>query len=290
MRERAVAETTPIPQIYQEEANRLASSEAASAMLPVLQSIDTALYRARRQCLPPLPDDRADIVVPESLRFTEAGESFVLLQMLNNDIMVPLLYVLMGSKERAAYVSLFRGLKDLAVTRGHRFSPQFILSDFESGLIPAIRDEFPHVHHQGCYFHLIQALWRKVQQLGMVQYYTHNNPVKDAVRRVMALGFLPIEEVHLGLELIRLSLTDLDRMIMGDFLEYFQRQWCEAIPIGMWNVHGMQRRTNNNCEGWHHKFNQSIRHHHPNIWELIERLRSEQCTSVRERLQIGAGQ
>ncbi|KAL3687476.1 hypothetical protein R1sor_013785 [Riccia sorocarpa] len=45
MRERAVAETTPIPHIYQEEANRLASSEAASAMLPVLQSIDTALYR-----------------------------------------------------------------------------------------------------------------------------------------------------------------------------------------------------------------------------------------------------
>ncbi|KAL3685844.1 hypothetical protein R1sor_003866 [Riccia sorocarpa] len=88
MRERAVTETTHIPQIYQEEANRLASSEAASAMLPVLQSIDTALFRARRQCLPPLPDDRADIVVPESLRFTGAGESFVLLQMLNNDIMV----------------------------------------------------------------------------------------------------------------------------------------------------------------------------------------------------------
>ncbi|KAL3688401.1 hypothetical protein R1sor_014710 [Riccia sorocarpa] len=88
MRERAAYETTPIPLIYQDEANRLASSEAASAMLPVLQSLDTALYRARRQCLPPLPDSRADIVVPESLRFTEAGESFVLLQLLNNDIIV----------------------------------------------------------------------------------------------------------------------------------------------------------------------------------------------------------
>ncbi|KAL3685387.1 hypothetical protein R1sor_003409 [Riccia sorocarpa] len=76
MRDRAASEDTPIPRIYQEEANHLASSESASAMLPVLQSLDTSLYRARRQ-LPPLPRSLADVVIPESLRFTEAGEDFV---------------------------------------------------------------------------------------------------------------------------------------------------------------------------------------------------------------------
>ncbi|KAL3680354.1 hypothetical protein R1sor_023310 [Riccia sorocarpa] len=47
-RERAATENTHIPQIYQEEANRLSGSAHASAMLPVFRSIDTSMYRARR--------------------------------------------------------------------------------------------------------------------------------------------------------------------------------------------------------------------------------------------------
>ncbi|KAL3695369.1 hypothetical protein R1sor_009445 [Riccia sorocarpa] len=52
MRERAATESTSIPQIYQEEANRLAGSASTSAMLPILQSIDSSLHRARRSHLP----------------------------------------------------------------------------------------------------------------------------------------------------------------------------------------------------------------------------------------------
>ncbi|KAL3685164.1 hypothetical protein R1sor_003186 [Riccia sorocarpa] len=87
-RERAATENTPIPQIYQEEANRLSASASASAMLPVFRSIDTSMYRARRTRYPRLPHTRAEIVVPESLRLTDAGENFMLLQMDDNDIMV----------------------------------------------------------------------------------------------------------------------------------------------------------------------------------------------------------
>ncbi|KAL3697452.1 hypothetical protein R1sor_011528 [Riccia sorocarpa] len=273
MRVTVATENLPVPQIYQEEANRLSSSATASAMLPVLQSVDTSLYRARRTRFPPLPKSRAEIVIPESLHLTDSGENFVLLQLQNNDIIVfgtssdfdvlcnathvymdgtfdscpelyrqlftlhalfeeqqvPLLYVLMSSKERVAYISLFRALKDHAVARGRQFSPQLILSDFESGLILAIRAEF----------------------------------LKSIIRESASMGRL---------------------------LEYFQRQWFESIPTNMWNVHGIQRRTDNNCEGWHSKFNNIVDRHHPNIFHLIERLRSEQITSVRERLQIFFGQ
>ncbi|KAL3698111.1 hypothetical protein R1sor_012187 [Riccia sorocarpa] len=88
MMERAAVENTPIPQIYQEEANRLSSTPNATAMLPVLQSLDTSLYRARRSRFPRLPRTRAEIVLPESIRFTEGGENFLLLQLQQNDIMV----------------------------------------------------------------------------------------------------------------------------------------------------------------------------------------------------------
>ncbi|KAL3691100.1 hypothetical protein R1sor_004751 [Riccia sorocarpa] len=88
MKERDVTENTSIPQIYQEEANRLSLSASASAMLPVLYSVDTALYRARRRRLPALARARSEIVILESLHSTESGEDFVLLQLHNNDIMV----------------------------------------------------------------------------------------------------------------------------------------------------------------------------------------------------------
>ncbi|KAL2642748.1 hypothetical protein R1flu_010335 [Riccia fluitans] len=268
MRERAATENHSIQQIYQEEANWLSSSAVASAMVPVLHSVDTSLYRARRQRFPPLPSSRAEIVIPHSLHFTESGENFVLLQLQNNDIIafgmlsdfdtlcnathvymdrtfdacpqlyrqlftlhaffeerqVPLLYVLMNSKERVAYISLFDALKDLAITRGQQFSPQLILSDFESGLIPAIQAEFPEAHHQGCYFHFTQAIWKTVQHLGLAQHYTEDRFVQVTIRRLMALGFLPIEDVRFGLELIRVSLMEQEFVDMGHLLEYFQRQ------------------------------------------------------------------
>ncbi|KAL2632808.1 hypothetical protein R1flu_004287 [Riccia fluitans] len=65
-----------------------------------------------------------------------------------------------------AYISLFHALKDLAISRGLQFSPQLILSDFESGLISAIQAKFPEAHHQDCYFHFTEAIWKKVQHLG----------------------------------------------------------------------------------------------------------------------------
>ncbi|KAL3678244.1 hypothetical protein R1sor_021200 [Riccia sorocarpa] len=120
MRVRAATENLPIPQIYQEEANRLSSSTTASAMLPV--------------------------------------------------------------KERVAYISLFCTLKDHAIARGRQFSPQLILSDFESGLIPTVRAEFLDVHHQGCYFHFTQAIWRKVQELGLARHYMEDQLVRVTVQ------------------------------------------------------------------------------------------------------------
>ncbi|KAL2642288.1 hypothetical protein R1flu_009875 [Riccia fluitans] len=67
LRDRAVAGNISIPQIYEEEANTLVSSQAASATLPVFRNVASTLYRARRRVLSPLPQTREDIVIPPSL-------------------------------------------------------------------------------------------------------------------------------------------------------------------------------------------------------------------------------
>ncbi|KAL3700802.1 hypothetical protein R1sor_018824 [Riccia sorocarpa] len=96
-----------------------------------------------------------------------------------------------------------------------------IVSDFESGLdlIPVVRGEFPQAHHQGCYFQFTQAIWRRVQQLGLAQQYIENQLVRVTVRRLMVLGFLPVADVGLGLELIRVSLIGQEAANMGALLD-----------------------------------------------------------------------
>jgi hypothetical protein len=43
---------------------------------------------------------------------------------------------------------------------------------FKDAVIRAVTAVFGrHIHHQGCFFHLTQASWRQIQQLGLVPLY-----------------------------------------------------------------------------------------------------------------------
>jgi hypothetical protein len=47
------------------------------------------------------------------------------------------------------------------------------------------------------------------------------------------------------------------------------------LQIPKWNVRNVQRRTNNNLEAWHSRFNKRVRIDHPNIFVFVEALRKE---------------
>ena len=54
------------------------------------------------------------------------------------------------------------------------WAPEKILSDFETELTSAVQTEFPNAVHWGCYFHLTQANFRKIQSSGMqIPYRRH---------------------------------------------------------------------------------------------------------------------
>jgi hypothetical protein len=45
---------------------------------------------------------------------------------------------------------------------------QTIITDFEDAVLRAGTAVFGrHINHQGCFYHLTQASWRKIQQLGL---------------------------------------------------------------------------------------------------------------------------
>ena len=47
----------------------------------------------------------------------------------------------------------------------------------------------------GCYFHFTQSIWRKIQELGLVSAFMKDKEVKDFVRIINAIPFLPINRI-----------------------------------------------------------------------------------------------
>jgi hypothetical protein len=71
--------------------------------------------------------------------------------------MVPVVYILMSNKTTILYISVFESLKNECTRSGLTFHPQTVMTDFESGIIPAIQQCFPWAQHKGCHFHFSQV-------------------------------------------------------------------------------------------------------------------------------------
>ena len=74
--------------------------------------------------------------------------------------------------------------------------PQFtqVTSDFELAMIQAVKAQFAFV--KGCFFHYAQAIWRKVQALGLQEEYkTDHLDIHKMVLKMLALSFCPVQFV-----------------------------------------------------------------------------------------------
>ena len=86
--------------------------------------------------------------------------------------MMPLAYFLLPDKSTATYRRMFRLLEDYAATRNLPvFRPAKLQLDFETAALKAIAEVFPTAEVKGCMFHFTQAVWKKVQRLGLQTYY-----------------------------------------------------------------------------------------------------------------------
>ena len=89
----------------------------------------------------------------------------------------PLVYALLPNKQRQTYSHVFLLLKDAALSLGITLNPDTLMSDFELALIQATVLNFPNASQKGCYYHFKQAIWRKVQSLGLVEEYKSSDEV-----------------------------------------------------------------------------------------------------------------
>ena len=148
----------------------------------------------------------------------------------------------------------------------------------ESAMIAAVQEVLSNARIRGCLLHFLQALWRKVQDLGFTVLCKEDQTFNRLVRRAAALPFVPPNQVHyVWMTALNEVADEVDR-----FKDYVTTTWVDDIedrfPIELWsqydNIAGI--RTNNHLEGWHSKLNRAINRPHPNTFALSELLKEEQ--------------
>ncbi|XP_035213237.1 uncharacterized protein LOC118187144 [Stegodyphus dumicola] len=242
---RAKEENVPLSQIYNEEVGKLYNQGfVILTNIPQFSSVKTALYKSRQSAE---GYDREaicmeDLEIPNELLAMDDNFSFL----------------------------LFDDLKDSRILV---FSK--IVMDFEIAVIISLKNIFPSLNIRGCNFHLNQCLWRKIQDLGLVNEYRHNEEIRTHLRMCASLAYIPAECVDDGWLCIQESSPRNARL--EAFYDYFVEQWLEndVVTIQMWNCNEKLHRTNNIVEGWHHKLNSVIRKIHPKTLELIKFLKNE---------------
>ena len=149
---------------------------------------------------------------------------------------IPLVFAFLEGKTTHHYRRLFEIIKQKI---GENFnilnwSPEKIISDFETGLTLAVQTEFPNAVHWGCYFHFTQAIFRRVQNSGLQMAYRRDEQLKMFFRKFMSVGFLPMDEI--GGSIVRV-LEDQETQSLvrryielEDFLRYFYNTWFHTFP------------------------------------------------------------
>eukprot|EP00057_Strongylocentrotus_purpuratus_P029385 XP_011683859.1 PREDICTED: uncharacterized protein LOC100890943 [Strongylocentrotus purpuratus] len=162
---------------------------------------------------------------------------------------VPLAYVLMSSKRKAAYRGAFQDLKSALPGPA---AVEEIMIDFEAALWKVLPRCFPQARLSGCNFHWKQAVFRKIQALGLAAMYTRDEEKRLLLQQVMALPFLPIAEVVPAFEQLR---QQSDTPSLDELFVYVERTWLQnqTWPIAAWCMYGKAIRTNNNAEGYNNR-------------------------------------
>ena len=134
--------------------------------------------------------------------------------------------------------------------------PTSINVDFELAVFNAVKNVFGStIQIYGCYFHLSQSFFRKVQQKGLFIKYVTQPSFKKCFLMTQALAYLPIEDVIEGFIVLKNFATDKCIEYL-DFLNYIEENYIGAVDknkkrkkprfeISTWNIHN---RILKNCQ------------------------------------------
>ena len=140
----------------------------------------------------------------------------------NNAKQVPLVFVLMSGRRKKDYKKVLKLIREILPTPPQ---VQQVTVDFEKAVWSAFRKVMPEVHIMGCSFHWNQAVWRKVQELGLQTAYMKDQAINRYIRRIMALPFLPYEVIPTVYQSLR---DEVSTEPLEQLAEYVGETWVRS--------------------------------------------------------------
>ena len=111
---------------------------------------------------------------------------------------------------------------DQCEQHNYNINVQTVVTDFEDGVLCAFLAIFGRdIQNKGCFYHLIQATWCKIQELILVPAYNGNENFHLSCAMIDRLAFLPVDQVGDGMEYLK-SIIPGDVEQAEDLLMYFK--------------------------------------------------------------------
>lgn len=102
-----------------------------------------------------------------------------------------------------------------------QLTPEKIITDFECSAIKAFTTTFNGVNVTGCFFHLSQCIWRRVQAENLTSMYESSIEFSLWIRMILATAFVPIKDVRAVFKLlVNNSEFPAEAMPIADYFEY----------------------------------------------------------------------
>ena len=110
----------------------------------------------------------------------------------------------------------------------------------------SIAISFPTATVKGCFYHFAQAIWRKIQQLGLQVSYQEEESIRKFFRKVISLALVPPHYLRLRWPGLKAGAPDDDRVA-----QFTETTWLNGhYHITEWSVYNEDGpRTNNHVGG-----------------------------------------
>ena len=211
------------------------------------------------------------------------AQLYVLKAELSGGHRVVLMFALLPDKTEHTYSHMLRKIRTLVMAEtGQVWSPRMIMTDFESGMIPALAQELPNSKHQGCFFHFTKALYNKIKEMGALTEFRANAGFQKNFYLKCALPFVQHDKMaHVS------ALIDQQYNAPDEFNQYFNGFWISHARM-LSLVDSLDTRTNNVSEGFNSAFGRQVVAN-PNFWNFLKKFKQEEALFFVTMAQIEEG-
>ncbi|KAF0299457.1 hypothetical protein FJT64_027778 [Amphibalanus amphitrite] len=203
-------------------------------------------------------------------------------------VTVPCVYGLLEDKTELTYRQTFNQIRAAILLRHPDAEGIYgtVITDLERAAMNSFQEVFPEKQCSTCFFHLSQAVWRKLQSLGLQRHYAEDADFAVQVRCLPAIAFLPTADIRAAFQEVVGVLPD----ECVDLITYFENTFIGRELGGRWRpplyapdewtqyartLDGLGR-TTNAVEGWHRRFAGKAGSH-PSTFSLVTQIQAEEA-------------